>query len=145
MAHEPVQAPAILPLVLQSLDDDKALEPVVIDLAGKTTMADYMVVATGTSQRHLAAMAERLIQRLKAAGRGDLRAEGLGDSSWVLIDANEVIVHLFRAETRSFYDIERLWQMAPPPEQGPPEPRTGESRTGRQQSPLEVAGGSADD
>ena len=118
MAHEPVQAPAILPLVLQSLDDDKALEPVVIDLAGKTTMADHMVVATGTSQRHLASMAEKLIQRLKAAGRDDVRAEGLGDSAWVLIDVGEVIVHLFRAETRSFYDIERLWQMAPPPERG---------------------------
>lgn len=88
----------------------------VIDLAGKTTMADHMVVATGTSQRHLAAMAEKLIQRLKAAGRDHVRAEGLGDSSWVLIDAGEVIVHLFRAETRSFYDIERLWQMTPPPE-----------------------------
>jgi ribosome-associated protein len=118
LAHEPVQAPAILPLVLQSLDDDKALEPVVIDLAGKTTMADHMVVATGTSQRHLAAMAEKLIERLKAAGRSDIRAEGLGDSAWVLIDANEVIVHLFRAETRSFYDIERLWQMSPPAERG---------------------------
>jgi ribosome-associated protein len=118
LAQEPVQAPAILPLVLQSLDDDKALEPVVIDLAGKTTMADHMVVATGTSQRHLAAMAEKLIERLKAAGRTGIQAEGLGDSSWVLIDAGEVIVHLFRAETRSFYDIERLWQMAPPPERG---------------------------
>lgn len=122
MAHEPVQAPAILTLVLQSLDDDKALEPVVIDLAGKTTMADHMVVATGTSQRHLASMAEKLIQRLKAAGRDDVRAEGLGDSSWVLIDAGEVIIHLFRAETRSFYDLERLWQMAPPPEQSLPQP-----------------------
>lgn len=118
MAQEPVQEPAILPLVLASLDDDKALEPVTIDLAGKTTMADHMVVATGTSQRHLASMAEKLIERLKAAGRTDIRAEGLGDSSWVLIDAGEVIVHLFRAETRSFYDIERLWQMAPPPERG---------------------------
>jgi ribosome-associated protein len=118
LAQEPVQAPAILPLVLASLEDDKALEPVTIDLAGKTTMADHMVVATGTSQRHLASMAEKLIERLKAAGRTDIRAEGLGDSSWVLIDAGEVIVHLFRAETRSFYDIERLWQMAPPPERG---------------------------
>jgi ribosome-associated protein len=118
LAHEPVQAPASLPLVLRSLEDDKALETVVIDLAGKTTMADHMVVATGTSQRHLAAMAEKLIQRLKAAGRDDVRAEGLGDSSWVLIDVGEVIVHLFRAETRSFYDLERLWQMAPPPERG---------------------------
>ena len=109
-----MQTPAVLSLVLQSLEDDKALEPVVIDLAGKTTMADHMVVATGTSQRHLASMAERLIQRLKDAGLGEVRAEGLGDSSWVLIDANEVIVHLFRAETRSFYDIERLWQVSPP-------------------------------
>jgi ribosome-associated protein len=102
--------------VLASLEDDKALEPVVIDLAGKTTMADHMVVATGTSQRHLAAMAEKLIQRLKEAGHADVRAEGLGDSAWVLIDAGAVIVHLFRAETRSFYDIERLWQMSPPAE-----------------------------
>lgn len=101
-------------MILNSLEDDKAIEPVVIDLAGKTTMADHMVVATGTSQRHLSAMAEKLMERLKAAGRDDVRAEGLGDSAWVLIDAGEVIVHLFRAETRSFYDIERLWQMTPP-------------------------------
>jgi ribosome-associated protein len=114
LAHEPVQPPALLPLVLQSLENDKALEPVVIDLTGKTTVADHMVVATGTSQRHLAAMAEKLIERLKAAGRTDIQAEGLGDSPWVLIDAGDVIVHLFRAETRSFYDIERLWQMTPP-------------------------------
>ncbi len=98
---------------MSSLDDDKALEPSVIDLAGKTTLADHMVVATGTSQRHLASMAEKLIQRLKEAGREGIQAEGLGDSSWVLIDAGEVIVHLFRAETRSFYDIERLWQVVP--------------------------------
>ena len=113
---QPRPAPEIpvLPLILQSLADDKALEPVVIDLAGKTTMADHMVVATGTSQRHLAAMAEKLMERLKAAGRDGVHAEGLGDSAWVLIDAGEVIVHLFRAETRSFYDIERLWQIAPP-------------------------------
>ncbi len=90
----------------------------VIDLAGKTTMADHMVVATGTSHRHLASMAEKLIERLKAAGRAGVQAEGLGDSAWVLIDAGEVIVHLFRAETRSFYDLEKLWQMAPPPEPG---------------------------
>ncbi|MCB9968195.1 MAG: ribosome silencing factor [Geminicoccaceae bacterium] len=106
-------ADTILPLVLSSLDDDKALEPIVIDLAGKTTLADHMVVATGTSQRHLASMAEKLIHRLKAAGLDGIQAEGLGDSSWVLIDAGDVIVHLFRAETRSFYDIERLWQVVP--------------------------------
>jgi len=114
-ATKPAPAVDALPLILESLEGDKAMEPVVIDLAGKTTMADHMVVATGTSQRHLSAMAEKLIQRLKAADRDDVRAEGLGDSAWVLIDAGEVIVHLFRAETRSFYDLERLWQMTPPP------------------------------
>ena len=72
-----------------------------------------MVVATGTSQRHLAAMADKLVARLKAAGRDGVRAEGAGESSWVLIDAGEVVVHLFRAETRAFYDIERLWQVVP--------------------------------
>ncbi|MEZ5865465.1 MAG: ribosome silencing factor [Geminicoccaceae bacterium] len=111
--QEPAANDSILPLVLSSLDDDKALEPVVIDLAGKTTLADHMVVATGTSQRHLASMAEKLIQRLKAAGREGIRAEGLGATARVLIDAGEVIVHLFRAETRTFYDIERLWQVVP--------------------------------
>jgi ribosome-associated protein len=106
----------LLALVTRSLDDDKAIDPAVIDLAGKTTLADYMVVATGTSQRHIAAMAEKLIERLKAAGHGHLAAEGLEDptATWVLIDAGDVIVHLFRAETRAFYDIEKLWSVAPP-------------------------------
>ena len=85
-----------------------------IDLTGKTVIADQMVVATGTSQRHLAAMADKLVGRLKAAGHDDVLAEGQNDTPWVLIDANEVIVHLFRAETRAFYDIERLWTVAPP-------------------------------
>ena len=76
--------------------------------------ADYMVVATGTSQRHLASMADKLIQRLKEAGVRDAAAEGAGDTGWVLIDALDVIIHLFRAETRSFYEIEKLWTMTPP-------------------------------
>jgi ribosome-associated protein len=106
----------LLGLVERSLDDDKALEPTVIDLAGKTTLADFMVVATGTSQRHIASMAENLVERLKAAGHGDVQAEGLQDaaSTWILIDAGDVLVHLFRAETRAFYDIEKLWSVAPP-------------------------------
>lgn len=100
----------------RSLEDDKAIEAVVIDLAGKTTIADHMVVATGTSQRHLASMAEKLLDRLKDGGRPGASAEGLeaGGSPWVLIDAGDVIVHLFRAETREFYDIEKLWSVAPP-------------------------------
>ena len=75
-----------------------------------------MVVATGTSQRHIAAMAEKLIERLKGADHEHAVAEGLSDpaSTWILIDAGDVIVHLFRAETRAFYDIEKLWSVAPP-------------------------------
>ena len=103
----------LLDMVLRSLDDDKALDPVSIDLAGKTTFADWMVVATGTSQRHIASCAEKLIERLKALGL-DASVEGLGNSDWVLIDAGDVIVHLFRAETRAFYDIEKLWSTLPP-------------------------------
>lgn len=86
----------------------------VIDLAGKSTLADAMVVATGTSQRHIASMAEKLVERLHQAGLKDVPVEGLGSSDWVLIDAGDVIVHLFRAETRAFYDLERLWSVAPP-------------------------------
>lgn len=75
-----------------------------------------MVVATGTSQRHIASMAENLVERLKAAGHDHVQAEGLQDaaSTWILIDAGDVLVHLFRAETRAFYDIEKLWSVAPP-------------------------------
>lgn len=106
----------MLEIVTRSLEDDKAIDPVVISLAGKTTIADHMVVATGTSQRHLAAMAEKLRDRLKEEGFGTPAIEGLedGGTPWLLIDAGEVIVHLFRAETRAFYDIEKLWSVAPP-------------------------------
>ncbi|MEZ5834133.1 MAG: ribosome silencing factor [Geminicoccaceae bacterium] len=100
--------------MLRSLDDDKAVDIVTVDLRGKTTIADTMVVASGTSQRHIAAMADKLMARLKENGFDAPGAEGLQESSWVLIDAGDVIVHLFRAETRSFYDIERLWAVSPP-------------------------------
>jgi ribosome-associated protein len=103
-----------LQLIETSLADDKAIDPVVIDLAGKTSIADAMVVATGTSQRHITTMAEHLIERLKASGLIGLAAEGRGQSDWVLIDAGDVIVHLFKAESRSFYDLERLWGAAIP-------------------------------
>ena len=78
-------------------------------------MAEFMVVATGTSQRHIASMAEKLIERLKAAGHTYVQAEGLDDpaSTWILIDTGDILVHLFRAETRAFYDIEKLWSVAP--------------------------------
>lgn len=100
----------------RSLEDDKALDPVVIPLQGKTQIADWMVVVTGTSSRHIASMADKLLSRLKEAGHGSASAEGLEDpqANWILIDAGDVIVHLFRAETRAFYDIEKLWSLVPP-------------------------------
>lgn len=100
----------------RSLEDDKALDPVVIPLQGKTQIADWMVVVTGTSSRHIASMADKLLLRLKEAGHGSASAEGLEDpqANWILIDAGDVIVHLFRAETRAFYDIEKLWSLVPP-------------------------------
>lgn len=109
-----VEAGETLAIVKESLENDKAIDTVVIDLAGKTTIADYMVVATGTSERHIVTMAEKLGERLRAAGRRDLSVEGLAEARWVLLDAGDVIVHLFRAETRALYDIERLWSVAPP-------------------------------
>ena len=108
----PGEAPAasdeLLTAVRASLDDDKAIEPVTIELAGKSTIADYMVVASGTSQRQIAAMAEHLGTRLKKVGR-ETQIEGLPRCDWVLIDAGEVIVHLFRPEVRAFYNLEKMW------------------------------------
>ena len=103
-------------LIEGALADTKAVDPVIIDLGGKTSIADTMVIATGTSQRHIAAMADHLLERLKATGLGGLSAEGRGQSDWVLIDAGDVIVHLFKADVRSFYDLEKLWGTATPTE-----------------------------
>lgn len=99
----------MLELVAASLDDDKALDPVVIDLGGKTSIADHMVVASGTSQRHVAAMADHLLEKLKRQGRKGLAVEGLSQADWVLIDVGDVIVHLFRPEVRAFYGLEKMW------------------------------------
>ncbi len=98
----------LLAAVLASLEDDKAVEPVTIELARKSSIADYMVVASGTSQRHIAAMAEHAQERLKKAGHVT-RSEGLPRCDWVLIDAGDVIVHLFRPEVRDFYNLEKMW------------------------------------
>ncbi len=107
-------SPDLLQLILSSLADDKAIDPVTIALAGKTSIADAMVIATGSSQRHLAAMAENLITRLKRAGLQGLGSEGGAHSDWLLIDAGDVIVHLFKDEVRRFYDLEKLWGAALP-------------------------------
>ena len=96
-------------LVLQSLDDDQALEVVSIPLEGKSNIADFMVVASGRSTRQVASMATKLADRVKQQFGKNVRIEGLPAADWVLIDADDVIVHLFRPEVRSFYNLERMW------------------------------------
>ena len=93
----------------KSLGDDKAQDIVVISLAGKTDIADYMVIASGTSSRHVGAMAEHLRENMKALGLEGVALEGAGSSDWVLIDGGDVIVHLFRPEVRDFYALEKMW------------------------------------
>jgi len=96
-------------LVLDSLDDDQAHDVVSIPLEGKSSIADFMVIASGRSTRQVAAIATKLAERLKAGGFGSPRVEGLPAADWVLIDAGDVVVHLFRPEVRSFYNLERMW------------------------------------
>ncbi len=96
-------------LVLHSLDEDQAQDVVSIPLEGKSTIADYMVIASGRSTRQVAAIATHLAERLKKQGHGSPRIEGLPAADWVLLDAGDVIVHLFRPEVRSFYNLERMW------------------------------------
>lgn len=96
--------------VLRSLEDSKAENIVSIDIQGKSPLADYMIVASGRSHRHVAAVADHLIRALKDAGLGNARVEGLSGADWVLIDAGDIIVHVFRPEVREFYNIEKMWQ-----------------------------------
>ncbi len=109
-------ADALHRLVLTSLDDDQAVETVSIPLAGKSSIADHMVIASGRSSRQVASMANKLAERIKAECGRSVRIEGLPTADWVLIDAGDVIVHLFRPEVRSFYNLERMWAFgdAPP-------------------------------
>ena len=100
---------ALHALILASLDDDQAIETVSIPLAGKSSIADYMVVASGRSTRHVASMAMKLVDKIKAETGRSPRVEGLPTADWVLIDGGDVIVHLFRPEVRSFYNLERMW------------------------------------
>lgn len=96
-------------LVLTSLDDDQAQAIVSIPLAGKSSIADHMVIASGRSTRQVAAMAQHLAEKIKGAGFGHVRIEGLPAADWVLIDAGDIVVHLFRPEVRDFYNLERMW------------------------------------
>ena len=102
-------AAALHQLVLAQLDDDQAQEVVSIPLEGKSSIADHMVIASGRSTRQVASMAQKLAEKIKHAGFGHARVEGLPAADWVLIDAGDVVVHLFRPEVRSFYNLERMW------------------------------------
>ncbi|SIN59930.1 ribosome-associated protein [Parasphingorhabdus marina DSM 22363] len=99
---------ALYDLIMQSLDDDQAQDIVSIPLEGKSNIADHMVIAEGRSTRQVAAIAQKLAERVKQAG-GEARIEGLANADWVLIDTGDVVVHLFRPEVRSFYNLERMW------------------------------------
>ena len=94
---------------MSSLDDDKAENIVALNIAGKTAMADWMVIASGRSTRQVAAMADHLLEKLKAAGHGRASSEGKSVGDWVLVDAGDVIVHVFRPEIRELYQLERMW------------------------------------
>jgi ribosome-associated protein len=96
-------------MISESLEDSKAEDVITIDLRGKTSLADHMIIATGRSDRHVGAIAQHIIDKLKTEGRGTPRIEGLPHCDWVLVDANDVIIHIFRNEVRQFYNLEKMW------------------------------------
>ncbi|WP_421693293.1 ribosome silencing factor [Aestuariivirga sp.] len=103
-----------LDIILAQLDDAKAEQIVTLTLDDKTAVADAMVVASGRSNRHVGAIADQLVQKLKEKGYRDLRIEGMPQCDWVLVDAGDVVVHIFRPEVRSFYNLEKLWSAHTP-------------------------------
>ncbi|WP_310468862.1 ribosome silencing factor [Sphingomonas sp.] len=107
--REPLGVDDLHQLVLKSLDDDQAVEVVSIPLEGKSNIADHMVIASGRSTRQVASMAAKLSERIKERRGRAPRLEGLPAADWVLVDADDVIIHLFRPEVRSFYNLERMW------------------------------------
>nr|WP_235919197.1 ribosome silencing factor [Aureimonas psammosilenae] len=97
--------------VLRSLEDSKGEDILAIDLTGKSPIADHMVIVSGRSNRHVTAVADHLLRDLKDAGYGNCRVEGLQAGDWVLIDAGDIIIHVFRPEVRTFYNLEKMWSV----------------------------------
>ncbi len=119
MDDDAVQPPvpgSLHALIMDQLDEDQAQEIVSIPLEGKSSIADFMIIASGRSTRQVASIAQKLAETVKRAGFGPVRLEGLPAADWVLLDAGDVVVHLFRPEVRSFYNLERMWAFgdAPP-------------------------------
>ncbi|TWT02920.1 ribosome silencing factor [Reyranella sp. CPCC 100927] len=129
-------------LVLASLADDKAEDIVVLDLAGKSTVADAMVVCSGRSSRQVAAIADHLAERLKTDGHKGVRVEGKAQGDWVLVDAGDIIVHVFRPEVRELYQLERLWRFPEDPAEA--KPARAATRRRKTPSPSPEDGGEPD-
>lgn len=104
-----IDVEAATKVVLSSLEDDKAEDILAIDIRGKSSFADILIVASGRSARHVGALADHIMRKLKDAGVKEVHVEGLPHADWVLVDAGDVVVHLFRPEVRSFYNIEKIW------------------------------------
>ena len=109
MMQETPRADDVLQAIKSSLDRDKADDVIIIDLAGKTSIAEYMIIASGSSKRQIAAMSDHILEKTKALGVGSVAVEGASHCDWVLIDTGDVLVNLFRPEVREFYALERLW------------------------------------
>jgi ribosome-associated protein len=101
--------PSALQIILDVLEDSKAEEVTTIDLLGKTSIADHMVIASGRSDRHVGAVADQIVSKLREEGHGNAKVEGLPLCEWVLIDAGDIIVHVFKPDIRSFYNLEKMW------------------------------------
>ena len=101
-------------LILKRLDEDKAQDIIFVDLKDRSSVSDSVIIASGRSNRHVSALADHLLRALKDEGKGRCRVEGMPHCDWVLIDAGDVIVHLFRPEVRAFYNIEKIWSVEPP-------------------------------
>ncbi len=108
---EPHGSTTLLEVIINSLEDDKAEEIISIDLKGKTSIADSMIIASGRSTRQVAAIAGHLVTNIKKSGHGNSRVEGLEKADWVLVDAGDAIIHIFRPEVRSFYNLEKMWTL----------------------------------
>ena len=102
-------AESLLVLVRKQLEDDKAGDIVVIDLSGKSSIADFMVIASGQSTRQVGAMTDHLLAMFRQNGLRGAKVEGRSKSDWVLVDAGDIVIHLFRPEVREFYKLEKLW------------------------------------
>ena len=117
-AVAPAPHQAQLDLMLAALDDAKAEEIVTLDLRGRTSLADAMIIATGRSNRHVSSVVHRVVEMLKEAGYSGLRSEGEPQCDWVLLDAGDIILHVFRPEVRAFYNLEKMWGSDRPAEDG---------------------------